>query len=84
VTDLASNCGETARRGPGRPFEKGQSGNPSGRPKVAEAREALRRVRGKQSTPSPALADDGLAEGVTLDPGILVSPEPDPARGTGV
>lgn len=31
---LAGNSGKTAKRGPGRPFEKGQSGNPAGRPKV--------------------------------------------------
>jgi hypothetical protein len=32
--DLAQNSARTARpRGPGRPFAKGQSGNPAGRPK---------------------------------------------------
>jgi hypothetical protein len=30
---LAQNTAETARRGPGRPFPKGHSGNPGGRPK---------------------------------------------------
>ena len=38
---MAENSNKTAtRRGPGRPFQKGQSGNPGGRPKVApEVRE---------------------------------------------
>ena len=31
---MAANSKGTAKRGKGRPFEKGQSGNPSGRPKV--------------------------------------------------
>ena len=30
---MAANSGKTASRGRGRPFEKGKSGNPSGRPK---------------------------------------------------
>jgi len=34
VGELAQNSARTARpRGPGRPFAKGQSGNPAGRPK---------------------------------------------------
>ena len=31
---MAANSKGTVKRGKGRPFEKGQSGNPSGRPKV--------------------------------------------------
>ena len=31
---MAANSKGTAKRGKGRPFEKGQSGNPSGRPKM--------------------------------------------------
>lgn len=29
---MTANSGKTVRRGPGRPFQKGVSGNPSGRP----------------------------------------------------
>lgn len=34
---MADNSGATTkRRGPGKPFKKGQSGNPGGRPKVSQ------------------------------------------------
>ena len=40
---MAANSGTTAKRGKGRPFEKGKSGNPSGRPKVsADVKEMLK------------------------------------------
>jgi hypothetical protein len=39
VADISKTSGkEQRRRGPGRPFEKGQSGNPGGRPKGVVAR----------------------------------------------
>jgi hypothetical protein len=42
---FAENSDVTAkRRGPGRPFQKGQSGNPGGRPKTKPFREALEAV----------------------------------------
>jgi hypothetical protein len=40
---MAENSEETAKRGPGRPFQPGQSGNPGGRPKgLREWRELCR------------------------------------------
>ena len=40
---MAANSGKTAR---GRPFQKGQSGNPSGRPKqTQEQKDALARIK---------------------------------------
>ena len=33
---MAGNSDGAAKRGPGRPFQPGESGNPAGRPKVAE------------------------------------------------
>ncbi|MBQ9566200.1 MAG: hypothetical protein IJU98_11500 [Synergistaceae bacterium] len=39
----AENSKGTAKKAPGKPFKKGQSGNPGGRPKAdPEAREALK------------------------------------------
>lgn len=38
---MAANSKGTAKRGKGRPFEKGQSGNPSGRPKVDDETKAI-------------------------------------------
>ena len=38
---MAANSGTTAKRGKGRPFEKGQSGNPSGRPKMDDETKAI-------------------------------------------
>ena len=32
--ELAANSQKTAKRGPGKPFRSGQSGNPSGRPRL--------------------------------------------------
>jgi hypothetical protein len=37
----AENCSRTAKRGPGRRFPKGQSGNPKGRPRGARNRATL-------------------------------------------
>lgn len=37
------------KRGPGRPFKPGKSGNPSGRPKSAKEFEALARARSPQA-----------------------------------
>jgi hypothetical protein len=43
---MAENNGKTARRGRGRPFEKGTSGNPGGRPKqTTEQKDALQAIR---------------------------------------
>ena len=42
---MAANSGKTAR-GRGRPFQKGQSGNPKGRPKqTQEQKDALKMIR---------------------------------------
>ena len=42
---MAANSTKTAR-GPGRPFEKGKSGNPKGRPKqTQEQKDALKMIR---------------------------------------
>lgn len=38
---MAENSKGTAKRGKGRPFEKGQSGNPSGRPKMDDKTKAI-------------------------------------------
>ena len=38
---MAANSKRTAQKGPGRPFEKGQSGNPSGRPKMDDETKAI-------------------------------------------
>jgi hypothetical protein len=43
TTEMAQNSKETAKkRGPGRPFPKGKSGNPGGRPKTRTAAAAAR------------------------------------------
>ncbi len=48
--NLAEKSGKTAkRRGPGRPFQPGHSGNPGGRPKDAVAVRALARQRTKEA-----------------------------------
>jgi hypothetical protein len=50
---MAENSAKTVRRrGPGRPFQKGQSGNPGGRPKKTPLTDALRK-----QLEDPALAD---------------------------
>src|SRR5215204_4992211 len=42
-TMAANSTGSAKKRGPGRPFVKGQSGNPNGRPRIiAEVRDAAR------------------------------------------
>lgn len=59
---MAANSGKTAR-GRGRPFEKGKSGNPSGRPKqTQEQKDALEIIRSL----SP-LAAERLREIITND-----------------
>lgn len=46
MADNSEGTAKKKRRGPGRPFVKGQSGNPGGRPKVTqEQRDALEAVR---------------------------------------
>ena len=43
---MAANSTKSAQRGPGRPFVKGQSGNPKGRPKqTQEQKDALEMIR---------------------------------------
>lgn len=40
---MTENSNKSAKRRPGRPFQKGQSGNPGGRPKISEdVKEAAR------------------------------------------
>ena len=59
---MAANSTKSAR-GPGRPFEKGKSGNPSGRPKrTQEQKDALEIIR--SLTP---LAVERLREIITND-----------------
>ncbi len=41
---MAQNSGKTAKRGPGRPFPKGKSGNPGGRPKQHQEIVELARI----------------------------------------
>lgn len=43
--DNAENSGDTAKKPRGRPFKKGQSGNPGGRPKLPEEFVELARSR---------------------------------------
>lgn len=38
---MAANSKGTVKRGPGKPFEKGKSGNPSGRPKMDDETKAI-------------------------------------------
>ena len=38
---MAANSEKTAQRGPGKPFEKGKSGNPNGRPKIDDKTKAI-------------------------------------------
>ena len=52
---MAANSGKTARRGAGRQFKPGQSGNPSGRPKrTQEQKDALEEL--KKLTPAAVQA----------------------------
>jgi hypothetical protein len=57
VSIPAENSSETAATVPGRPFEKGRSGNPGGRPKgIAHAtREVLRQAVAEGEDPSLAI-----------------------------
>lgn len=69
---MAGNSGESSekkRRGPGRPFKPGQSGNPSGRPKMSDdVREML-----KAATPKAVkllvsvMDDDGQKAALRMD-----------------
>src|SRR5438105_2423731 len=45
--NIAHNSADSARRAPGRPFQKGVSGNPGGRPKSAVLRALLEPHRRK-------------------------------------
>lgn len=61
---MAANSEKTAR-GRGRPFQKGQSGNPKGRPKqTQEQKDALQMIRDLAPEAADRLRD------VILDPGV--------------
>lgn len=69
MAENSAESSEKKRRGPGRPFRPGQSGNPSGRPKMSEdVREML-----KAATPKAVkllvsvMDDDGQKTALRMD-----------------
>lgn len=87
-----SNQKQPKRRGPGKPFAKGQSGNPGGRPKeVAEVRELARQYTEEavdtlatimRSAKEPAAARVRAAESI-LDRGYGKASQPIDGDGDG-